>query len=396
MNFSSKIKKCSYSPIRKFYSAQVAAEAAGKTVHHLNIGQPDIKTPGLFMEAIRAVKEEVIAYSPSPGIPELINAIKDYYKGLGVDYSSSDILVTTGGSEALSFTFQCVADEGDEILIPEPLYSNYLTFTTMCGGTVVPIPTSHENGYRYADRALLEKYLTPRTRAILITNPGNPTGVVLTEDEKRVIADFAKDHGLFLVVDEVYREFIYSGQSMSSFAEYGDLDENLVIIDSVSKRFSACGARVGAVLSKNRELMAHMLKLCQARLSVATLDQIGAAALYRTEKEFFSQVRDEYRKRRDTVCEELKKIPGVRFEEPQGAFYLMAKLPVDDTDKFQNWLLSDFDVDGHTVMYAPGAGFYKTPGKGCDEIRIAYVTNCDELRTSLSLLAKGIEKYNSL
>ncbi|MBQ1907203.1 MAG: pyridoxal phosphate-dependent aminotransferase [Firmicutes bacterium] len=395
MNFSSKIEKCSYSPIRKFYPLQVECEKKGTKIYHLNIGQPDIRTPQGFFDAIRRFDDEVVEYAPSPGIPQLIEAVRNYYSGIGVGLSAGDIVVTTGGSEALSLTFSTVLDDGDELLVPEPLYSNYLTFANLSGGKVVPIPTDPENGYRYACRELLQSYVSPRSRAILITNPGNPTGVVLTRDEMRIIADFAKDNGLFLIVDEVYREFVYGGQKLSSFSEFDDIDENLIIIDSVSKRFSACGARVGALISRNSEFMAHVMKICQARLSVATLDQLGAAEMYKTDKSFFDEVRCEYKKRRDAVCEELAKIPGVRFDVPEGAFYLMATLPVDDTDAFQRWLFTDFELDGETVMFAPGAGFYSSPGKGASEIRIAYVRNCDYLRRSIRLLAAGIEAYNS-
>ncbi|MBQ4505924.1 MAG: pyridoxal phosphate-dependent aminotransferase [Firmicutes bacterium] len=396
MKFSSKIEKCGYSPIRKFYSYQVECEKQGKKIHHLNIGQPDIQTPRNFFTAVKDFDEKVVAYAPSPGIPELIGAIRRYYERIGVELSDSDIIITTGGSEALSMSFQCILDEGDELLAPEPLYSNYLTFTTMTGGKVVPIPTDPANGYRYAKRELLERYVTEKTRGLLITNPGNPTGVVLTKEEQQVIADFARDHGLFLIVDEVYREFVYNGQKLSSFGSFEGIEDNLIIVDSVSKRFSACGARVGALISRNKELIAHALKICQARLSVATLDQVGAAALYDTEESFFEEVRAEYKKRRDTVCEELGKIPGVSFDVPEGAFYLMASLPVDDTDRFQRWLFTDFETDGETVMFAPGDGFYRSPGLGKNEIRIAYVTNSDELRRSIRVLAEGIKRYNSL
>ena len=395
MNFSSKIEKSSYSPIRKFYSLQVECEKKGTRIYHLNIGQPDIKTPKGFFDAIKRFDDEVVEYAPSPGIPPLIEAIRHYYSEIGVELDPGDIIITTGGSEALSFSFMTILDDGDELLAPEPLYSNYLTFTNLSGGKVVPIPTDPADGYRYARKELLESYLSPRSKAILITNPGNPTGVVLTRDEMRVIADFAKEHGLFLIVDEVYREFVYGGQKLSSFGEFDDIAENLIIIDSVSKRFSACGARVGALISRNKEFMANVMKICQARLSVATLDQLGAAEMYKTDKSFFDEVRCEYKKRRDAVCEELAKIPGVEFDVPEGAFYLMATLPVDDTDAFQRWLFTDFEQEGETVMFAPGAGFYSTPGKGASEIRIAYVRNCDYLRRSIRLLAAGIEAYNA-
>ena len=262
------------------------------------------------------------------------------------------------------------------------------------GASIRPIPTTPEEGYFYADRARVEAAITPRTRAVLITNPGNPTGVVLRPEECRMLADVARDRGLFLVVDEVYREFVYGGEEMTSFAQFGDISENLILIDSVSKRFSACGARIGALISRNRELMGHAIKYCQARLSVATLDQVAAAALYSLPADYFDAIREEYHRRRDTVVRKLHEIPGVVCLCPEGAFYLMAKLPVDDADKFQQWLLTDFSDHGATVMFAPGQPFYATPGRGVDEIRIAYVLKQADLERAMDLLALGLRAYN--
>ncbi len=394
MRFSSKVQKCGLSPMRKFHPYAVAARASGKQIYHLNIGQPDIETPAVAFQALSDFSQKVLEYAPSPGIPELIDAVRRYYRRLNVELDEGDVLITTGGSEALQIALNCILDEGDEIVIPEPFYPNYSTFVYTAGASIRPIPTTPEEGYFYADRARVEAAITPRTRAVLITNPGNPTGVVLRPEECRMLADVARDRGLFLVVDEVYREFVYGGEEMTSFAQFGDIGENLILIDSVSKRFSACGARIGALISRNRELMGHAIKYCQARLSVATLDQVAAAALYSLPADYFDAIREEYHRRRDTVVRKLHEIPGVVCLCPEGAFYLMAKLPVDDADKFQQWLLTDFSDHGDTVMFAPGQPFYATPGRGVDEIRIAYVLKQADLERAMDLLALGLRAYN--
>ena len=394
MRFSSKVQKCGLSPMRKFHPYAVAARASGKQIYHLNIGQPDIETPAVAFQALSDFSQKVLEYAPSPGIPELIDAVRRYYRRLNVELDEGDVLITTGGSEALQIALNCILDEGDEIVIPEPFYPNYSTFVYTAGASIRPIPTTPEEGYFYADRARVEAAITPRTRAVLITNPGNPTGVVLRPEECRMLADVARDRGLFLVVDEVYREFVYGGEEMTSFAQFGDISENLILIDSVSKRFSACGARIGALISRNRELMGHAIKYCQARLSVATLDQVAAAALYSLPADYFDAIREEYHRRRDTVVRKLHEIPGVVCLCPEGAFYLMAQLPVDDADKFQQWLLTDFSDHGDTVMFAPGQPFYATPGRGVDEIRIAYVLKQADLERAMDLLALGLRAYN--
>ena len=379
MKFSSKIQRCELSPMRKFLPYELAAEAKGRKIYHLNIGQPDIETPKAFFDAVKNFQDPV----------------QGYYANLGIHLEQSDIYATAGGSEALQMALTCILDEGDEILIPEPFYPNYNTFVSVTGGVIRPIPTTPEEGYRYADRARIEPLINEHTRAILVTNPGNPTGVVLSPEEMRLMADIAKEHGLFLISDEVYREFVYGGEPLASMAQFDDAAENVVVVDSISKRFSACGARVGILVSRNRELMAQALKICQGRLCAATLDQLGAAALYGVGSDYFSAVREEYHRRRDTCMEGLSQIPGVVCECPKGAFYLMAKLPVDDTDKFQTWLLEEFQDNGETVMFAPGEGFYGTPGKGRDEVRLAYILKQADLRRAMEVLAHGIEAYNS-
>ena len=396
MKFSSKIEACGLSPIRKFRPYVVEAEAKGRKVLHLNIGQPDIETPKAFFDAIRSFGESVLAYAPSPGVESYVEAVRDYYTGMGYPISCGDILATYGGSEALQIIFSCILEDGDEVLVPEPYYPNYDTFIRITGATIRPIPTSPEEGYRFASREKIEPLINEHTRAILMTNPGNPTGVVLRPEERQLMADIAREHDLFLISDEVYRELVYGGEKPSSMLEYTDAAENVIVVDSVSKRFSATGSRVGVVVSRNKELMAHAMKICQGRLCAATLDQVGAAALYRSmTPAYYEDLRAEYQRRRDAVVEGLSKIPGVKFNSPEGAFYLMVTLPVDDAEKLQYFLLQEFEDHGETVMYAPGEGFYATPGKGRNEIRIAYVTNPAELRRSVELLGLGIAAYNA-
>jgi len=394
MKISINANRCEPSPMRKFHPLAVAAEKAGKTIYHLNIGQPDLPTPPEYYEAISNFNNKTLAYAASPGIPELIEAIRKYYAEIGVKLDPSDILVTTGGSEALLLTCLSILDPYTEVIIPEPYYPNYTTFVHAAGGVIRALPTNPWEGYHYAFRDRIESLITKNTRAIMITNPGNPTGVVLTQEEMRMIADVAKKHDLFLISDEVYREFCYDDKfGVPTMGRFTDIDENLVIVDSVSKRFSACGARVGCVVTKNKELQAALLKFCQSRLAVATIDQLGAAALYQVDHQFFRDCKAEYKARRDTLMQGLKQIPGVMVEEPMGAFYVMASLPVDDSDKFQKWLLEEFDDNGDTVMFAPGAPFYETPGKGINEVRIAYVLENDKLIRAIDLLAKGIARY---
>lgn len=380
--------------MRKFHPLAVEAKKRGKNIYHLNIGQPDLPTPKAYFQAVSAFCPDTLEYEVSPGMPQLIDAVRNYYRQLDVELDPGDVFITTGGSEALLFTCLSIMDPYTEVIIPEPYYPNYTTFVHAAGGVIRALPTNPWEGYRYAKRERIESLITKNTRAILITNPGNPTGVVLDEAEMRMIADIAKEHDLFLICDEVYREFCYDDKyGVPTMARFHDIDDNLVIIDSVSKRFSACGARVGCVVTKNRELQQALLKFCQSRLAVATMDQLGAAALYDVDHEFFRRSKEIYRRRRDTVVSRLKKIPGVMVEEPMGAFYVMASLPVDDADKFQRWLLEVFDDGGDTVMFAPGAPFYETPGKGINDVRIAYVLEESRLERAMELLAKGIAQY---
>ena len=394
MKISDNATRCQLSPMRKFHPLAVKAKNAGKYIYHLNIGQPDLPTPQAFFDAINRFQQPTLAYEASPGMPILIEAIRNYYAKLGVILDANDIFITTGGSEALLYTCLCILDPGSEVIVPEPFYPNYATFINAAGGAIRPLPTTPEEGYRYADRERIEGLINKNTRAILLTNPGNPTGVVLEESEMRMIADVAKENDLFVVSDEVYREFCYDDSGkIPCMGRFTDIDENLVIVDSVSKRFSSCGARIGCVITKNKELQQALLKFCQSRLSVATLDQLGASALYSVDNGYIQESIDEYRGRRDVTIEGLRKIPGVLVEVPMGAFYVMAKLPVDDTDKFQQWLLDAFSDRGETVMFAPGAPFYGTPGSGNNEIRIAYVLEKKNMERAIELLGLGIARY---
>ncbi len=394
MKISINANRCEPSPMRKFHPLAVKAKENGKKIYHLNIGQPDLETPDVYYQAIRQFDQTTLAYEASPGMPLLVEAIRNYYGKLGVDLEPDDILITTGGSEALLLTCLSILDPYTEVIIPEPYYPNYTTFVHAAGGVIRALHTGPEEGYHYANKKRIEKLITKNTRAIMITNPGNPTGVVLDENEMRMIADIAKANDLFLICDEVYREFCYDdAYGVPTMGRFKDIDDNLVIIDSVSKRFSACGARVGCVITKNKELQQALLKFCQSRLAVATIDQLGAASLYQVDQEFYQRSKEEYRRRRDVVVDRLRKIPGVVVEEPMGAFYVMASLPVDDSDKFQRWLLEEFDDAGETVMFAPGAPFYETPGSGISEVRIAYVLKKEDLERAMDLLAKGIARY---
>ncbi|MCR5088801.1 MAG: pyridoxal phosphate-dependent aminotransferase [Oscillospiraceae bacterium] len=395
MKFSGKIEACGLSPIRKFAPYAAEAEKNGRRIYHLNIGQPDIETPAVYFEAVNHFSQKVLAYAPSAGMPELIHAIQNYYAGIGAQLNEDQILISNGGSEALQMVLSAILDDGDEIIVPEPFYPNYSTFISLTGADVCPVTTRPEEGYRFADRERIEACIHENTRAILLTNPGNPTGTVLTKDELKLLADIAKEHELFLIGDEVYREFVYGGEPLMSLLQLESYDDNVVVIDSVSKRFSACGARIGCAISRNRELYNHMMKWCQGRLCASTIDQIGAAALYSVERKYFQTVREEYKARRDALIDGMKKIPGVVFSEPKGAFYMMAALPVEDAEEFQIWMLREFEDRGETLMFTPAESFYRTPGIGRNEIRMAYVINRRDIARSMELLAKGLEVYRN-
>lgn len=393
MELSKRIREMQASPIRRFIPYADGAKEKGKKVYHLNIGQPDIKTPPAFFEAVRCFRPEVLAYGPSAGDGKLIGAILRYYGEYGMEFCREEVLITYGASEAIVYAFTALCDPGDEIIIPEPFYANYIPFAQSVSASVVPITTRAEEGFHLPPREEIEKKITPRTKAMLLCHPGNPTGTVYTREEMELVAELAEKHDYFIVADEVYREFVYDGLEYVSFGNLKDVADRVVIMDSLSKRYSACGARVGCMVSKNRDIIRQVLKLCQARTSVGAMDMAGAAALYDTPASYLKEVNDEYKKRRDTLYRALKEMPGVVCEEPKGAFYAVAKLPVDDAEKFIIWMLSSFDVDGETVMMSPAEGFYATPGLGRDEVRIAYVLNNDDLEKAMDILKMGLEAY---
>lgn len=383
------------SPIRKFVPFADAARAKGKKVYGLNIGQPDIKTPRAFFDAVKNFDQEVLAYANSQGIPELLDALVGYYKRIGLNFEKKDLLVTNGGSEALSMIMTAILNDGDEIIMAEPFYTNYKTFITAAGGKLVAIPTTADDGYQYAVKEKIEGVITPNTKAIAIINPGNPTGKALTKEEMQIIVDIVVKHDLYLICDEVYREFVYDGKSMSSFGEFKEAEQNVIIVDSVSKRFSACGARIGSIASKNEELMGNLMKICQARLCVPTLDQVGAAALYNLDPSYFNEIKKEYEYRRDVSVKALNEIEGIKYGVPEGAFYITCQLPVDNAEKFLMFLLEEFDVNGETCMFAPAGGFYGTPGVGQSDIRIAYVLKAEDMKAGINVIKEGIKAYNA-
>ncbi len=395
VKLSERVSKMQFSPIRRFNRYANEAAEQGTKVYRLNIGQPDIETPACFMEAIRNYDSRVIAYAESGGRTELQDAIIDYFRAYGMNYRRDNIIVTTGGSEALNMVFTSILDAGDEVLMPEPFYTNYHTFISSAGGRLVPVTTVAEEGYHYADRAKIEKCITDRTKAIVCVNPGNPTGTILTEDEIKLILEIAKEHDLWVIADEVYREFAYDGRQITSFGMFDDYADRVIIIDSVSKRFSACGARIGCAVTRNRELYDGLMKLAQGRLCASTVDQIGAAALYRLDRSYYDEVRAEYEGRRDTVYNEVIRIPGAVCCKPGGAFYMTVKLPVDDVEDFLMFLLTEYRDNNETVMFAPAQGFYATPGLGRDEMRIAYVLKKEDMARGVQLIAKGLEAYKN-
>ena len=394
MELSKRMAKIGHSPIRRFNTYALNAEKQGKKIYRLNIGQPDIETPACFMESINNFDEKVIKYSESGGEAVLQEAISDYFKKYGMDFRKEDIMITNGGSEALSMVFRCILDPGDNVLLAEPFYSNYRTVVTAAGGEIVPITTRAEDGYDYAEKELIESAITDKTKAICCITPGNPTGRTLSFDDMKLISSIAAEHDLWIIADEVYREFAYDGRDITSFGMLPDIQDRLIIIDSVSKRFSACGARVGTLITKNAELMDAVMKLAQGRLCCPTVDQIGAAALYRLDDSYYDEMKAEYEARRDAAYEELARIPGIVCRKPGGSFYIMAKLPVDDVEDFLMYLLTEFDDNGETVMFSPAEDFYATPGLGRNEMRIAYVLNSDDMRRGAELIRLGLESYN--
>jgi aspartate aminotransferase len=381
------------SAIRKLVPFADAARKRGVHIYHLNIGQPDIPTPREMIDAYRGYDETVLAYGHSAGSLEYRQSLAEYYERYDIAVSAEQILVTTGGSEAIIFALMAVCGDGDNILVPEPFYTNYTGFAVMAGVEVRPIPTSAGDGFHLPPRAAIEAAMDKRTRAVLYSSPGNPTGAVFGREELEMLRDLALEHGLYLIADEVYREFVYDGQRHTSLFHLDGLEDRGILIDSVSKRFSACGARIGCIISRNRELNDIVLRFGQARLCPPTVDQIAARAALATPQSYLDDVRTEYEKRRDVLVGALQKLPGVGCTMPAGAFYLMAQLPVDDADDFCQWILREFEQDGKSVMMAPGDGFYVSPGGGKREVRIAYVLRSEDLVDAVGVLAAALEAY---
>lgn len=396
MRYSERITTMQSSPIRKLAPIASSAKAKGIKIYHLNIGQPDIKTPKVFFEAVKNFNNEVLEYAVSPGLPELISSLQQYYTTYNMDFESDEILVTNGGSEALLFALMATCDPKDNILVPEPFYSNYNGFSQSINVNITPITTKAEEGFHLPSKEKIQSLITSKTRAILISNPGNPTGTVYTKKELYMISEIAKENDLWIISDEVYREFVYDGLEYTSFGNIKEVEDRVIIIDSVSKRYSACGARIGSIASKDKTLIAEILKLCQGRLCVSALDQVGSVELYNTPSSYFTEVNNEYKNRRDVLYNELIKVKGVICKKPAGAFYIVAKLPIENAEDFVIWMLTDFNKDGETVMACPAEDFYATPGLGRDEIRLAYVLKEDDLHKAVIILKEGLEKYLEL
>ena len=382
------------SPIRKLVPYSEIAKKRGTKVYHLNIGQPDIKTPEVAMNSIKNIDIKVLEYSHSAGFESYRRKLSEYYQKHNLPINIEDIIITTGGSEALLFAMGSTMDTDDEIIIPEPFYANYNGFSTASGVKVVPVISTIDEGFALPPIADFEKLITPKTKAILICNPGNPTGYLYSKDEIFQLAELVKKHDLFLIADEVYREFIYDGDKHFSVMNVPGIEQHAIMIDSVSKRYSMCGARIGCIVSKNKEVMAAAMKFAQARLSPPTFAQIASEAALETPQSYFDEVITEYKDRRDTLIAELNQIDGVKVATPKGAFYCIAKLPVKNADDFAQWLLESYDFNGETVMVAPAAGFYSSPYVGLDEVRIAYVLKKEDLIKSVRILKEALKVYN--
>ena len=383
------------SPIRKLAPLAEEARRNGIKIYSLNIGQPDIKTPDCALEALRNIDRSILEYSPSQGYLGLRTKMVAYYAGYGIDLSPDEIIITTGGSEAVLFAFMACLNPGDEVILTDPSYANYMAFALSCGAVLKPVRTSIDDGFRLPPVEEFEKQITPRTRGILICNPNNPTGYLYTREEMQQIRDLVRKYNLFLFSDEVYREFIYNGKPYISAMHLKGIDENVVLIDSVSKRYSECGIRIGALITRNAAVREAVMKFCQARLSPPLIGQIIAEASLSTPEAYMKQVFSEYKARRDFLIDGLNRIPGVFSPMPMGAFYTVARLPVDDAEKFCRWCLTDFSYEGQTVIMAPASGFYTDPEEGRDQVRIAYVLCREDLARALDVLSHALEAYNS-
>jgi aspartate aminotransferase len=384
------------SPIRKFKPYADEALKKGIKVYFLNIGDPDVPTPQPVFDAFRNFKEPVLAYGPAQGFLDLRQAIADYFGRYNIALTASNVIITTGGSEAILFAFCVAGNPGDEIIIPEPFYTNYNGYASIASIKIVPLPLRVEEGFRLPSRSDIEAKITPRTKAILLCSPNNPMGTVYTEEELGRVAAIVKERNLFFIGDEVYKEFVYDGAVHKSILEFPDIEDRTIVVDSISKRFSCCGARIGAFVTRNCEVYEAALRFAQARLCPPSVEQAAALASYRMGPDYFKPVREEYQRRRDVLYEGLKNIPGVIAYKPQGAFYITVKLPIKDCDHFVVWMLTEFNLNGETVMVAPAAGFYATPGKGLDEVRMAYVIEVDKIKRGLEILRAGLDKYKTL
>jgi aspartate aminotransferase len=396
MEISERGRTIQASPIRKFKPYADEAIKKGIKVIFLNIGDPDVPTPQPVFDAFRNFKDPVLAYGPAQGFLELRQAVADYFGHYRIPLTANNVIVTCGGSEAILFSFSVVGNPGDEIIIPEPFYTNYNGFASIASIKIVPLPLRVENGFRLPSRAEIEAKITPRTKAILLCSPNNPMGTVYTEEELGRVAGIVKDRGLFFIGDEVYKEFVYDGAVHKSILEFPAIEDRAIVVDSISKRFSCCGARIGAFITRNPQVYEAALRFAQARLCPPSVEQKAALAAYEMGTDYFTPVRVEYQRRRDVLYEGLKSIPGVVAYKPQGAFYITVKLPIKDCDHFVLWMLTEFNVDGETVMVAPAAGFYATPGKGRDEVRMAYVIEVDKIKRGLEILKAGLARYQTL
>ncbi len=396
MDISKRGRDIQFSPIRKLNPYADKAREKGIHVYHLNIGQPDIPTPQPILDAFHSFDEKILSYGPAQGFLELRQAIADYFNSYKISLDAENVIITIGGSEAIHFSFSVVADPGDEIIISEPFYTNYNGFASFANVRIVPLTLHIEDGFRLPSEEEIEARITSKTKAILLCSPNNPTGTVYTPEELERVISVVKKNNLFLIGDEVYKEFVYDGRTHKSILEYEEVKDRVIVVDSISKRFSSCGARVGAVLTRNEELHQALLKFAQARLCPPSVEQKAALAAYRMGLEYFKPVKEEYERRRDVLCEGLGNIPGIVIHKPQGAFYLIARLPVKDAEHFVQWMLTDFHLDKETVMVAPAQGFYCSPDMGKDEVRMAYVLKEQDLRRSLVIIKAGLDKYLSL
>ncbi|MFH0987480.1 MAG: pyridoxal phosphate-dependent aminotransferase [Patescibacteria group bacterium] len=393
---SRRSKEAQFSPIRKFVPLLLEAKKKGKKVFELHIGQPDLETPPEILRRIKKFKEKTLAYTPSAGIPEVQMAWKKYYKSVGINFDVSEIIITTGGSEAILFAFAAVCNPGEELLVFEPFYTNYNGYASVAGINLAALRTLSKNGFRLPEEEEIEKKITQKTRGILICNPNNPTGTVYRKKEIEMVIGIAEKHNLFILSDEVYREFVYDGERHYSIMDFPKTHQRAILLDSVSKRFSACGARMGCLASKNKEVIAAATKFAQARLSSPVVEQLAVVPLLENSKKYAKKIVGEYKKRRDEVFKELQKISGIQCLKPKGAFYITVKLPVKDSDDFAKWLIEDFSINKKTVMVAPASGFYATPGLGKNEIRIAFVLSSPKLREAIKILKVALEEYKKI